>query len=227
MGERTSESQRERETAKCNLEDPLMSEEQAKGKRQSIPLDVKIQALDRLDKGERQVDIGADLHLPTSTIRTILKNKDKIHTSATTSTASSAKKITRSRSYALEEMEKRLSIWIDDELDRNMPLSQATLMEKPKSIYAHIQSQDPDVMESFAASRGWFDHFKKRYNLYNLKITGEAASEDTGAAAAFPASLKDMVDRGSYPPEVVFNVDETGLFWKWMPSQGAEESTGL
>ncbi|CAH2302071.1 tigger transposable element-derived 1-like [Pelobates cultripes] len=194
-------------------------EEQAKGKRQSIPLDVKIQVLDRLDKGERQVDIGADLHLPTSTIRTILKNKDKICTLATTSTASSAKKITRSRSYALEEMEKRLSIWIDDELERNMPLSQAILMEKAKSIFAHIQSQDPDVMESFAASRGWFDCFKKRYNLYNLKITREAASADTGAAASFPASLKEVVDRGSYPPEVVINVDETGLFWKRMPSR--------
>ncbi|CAH2276179.1 tigger transposable element-derived 1-like [Pelobates cultripes] len=136
-----------------------------------------------------------------------------------TSTASSAKKITCSRSYALVEMEKRLSIWINDELERNMPLSQAILMEKAKSIYAHFQSQDPDVMESFAASRGWFDRFKKRYNLYNLKITGEAASVDTGAAAAFPASFKDVVDRGSYPPEVVFNVNETRLFWKRMPSR--------
>ncbi|CAH2306756.1 tigger transposable element-derived 1-like [Pelobates cultripes] len=178
-------------------------EEQAKGKRQSIPLDVKIQVLDRLDKGERQVDIGSDLHLPTSTIRTILKNKDEISTSATTSTASSAKKITLSRSYALEEMEKRLSIWIDDELERNMPLSQAILMEKAKSIYAHRQSKDPDEMENFAASRGWFGRFKKRYNLYNLKITGEVY----------------VVDRGSYPPEVVFNVDKTGLFWKRIPSR--------
>ncbi|XP_063302213.1 tigger transposable element-derived protein 1-like [Pelobates fuscus] len=92
-------------------------------------------------------------------------------------------------------------------------------MEKAKSIYAHIQSQDPDVMESLAASRGWFDRFKKRYNLYKLKITGEAASADTGAAAAFPASLKDVMDRVSYPPEVVFNVDETRLFWKRMPSR--------
>ncbi|CAH2300603.1 tigger transposable element-derived 1-like [Pelobates cultripes] len=116
-------------------------------------------------------------------------------------------------------MVKRLSIRIDDELERNMSLSQAILMEKSKRIYAHIQSQDPNVMESFAASRGWFDRFTKRYNLYNLKITGEAAIADTGAAAAFPASFKDVVDRGSYPPEVVFNVVVTGLFWKRMPSR--------
>ncbi|CAH2283238.1 CENPB DNA-binding domain-containing 1 [Pelobates cultripes] len=164
MGERTSESQKERDS-KIQPGKPIgkmseRKEEQAKGKRQSIPLDVKIQVLDRLDKLERQVDIGADLHLPTSTIRTILKNKDKIPTSATTSTATSAKKITRSRSYDLEEREKRLSIWIDDALERNMPLRQAILMEKAKSIFPHIQSQDPDVMESFAASGGWFDRFK-------------------------------------------------------------------
>ncbi|KAM4642161.1 putative CENPB DNA-binding domain-containing protein 1 [Discoglossus pictus] len=146
-------------------------EEQAKGKRQSIPLDVKIQVLDCMEKGECQVDIRTDL--ATSTIRTILKNKNKIRTSATTSTASSAKKITRSRSYALEEIEKRLSIWIDDEMERNMPLSQAIMMEKAKSIYVHIQSQDPDVTDSFAASTDWFDRFKKRYNLYNIKITVE------------------------------------------------------
>ncbi|CAH2276602.1 tigger transposable element-derived 1-like [Pelobates cultripes] len=71
---------------------------------------------------------------------------------------------------------------MDDELECNMSLSQAILME-------------------------------------NLNITGNTASADTRAAAAFPASLKDVVDRGSYPPEVVFNVDETGLFWKRMPSR--------
>ncbi|KAM4663440.1 putative CENPB DNA-binding domain-containing protein 1 [Discoglossus pictus] len=142
-----------------------VKEEQAKDKRQSIPLDVKIQVMDRLEKGERQVEIKADLHLPTSTICTILKNKDKIHTSAKTSTASSTKKITCSRSYALEEMEKRLSIWIDDKLERNIPLRQAIMMEMVKIIYAYIQSQNPDVTESFAASRGWFDSFKKGYNL--------------------------------------------------------------
>ncbi|CAH2322895.1 CENPB DNA-binding domain-containing 1 [Pelobates cultripes] len=62
-------------------------EEQAKGKHPSIPLDVNIQMLECLDKGKRQVDIGADLHLPTSTICTVLENKDMIRTSKTTSTA--------------------------------------------------------------------------------------------------------------------------------------------
>ncbi|KAM4701853.1 tigger transposable element-derived protein 1-like [Discoglossus pictus] len=166
--------------------------------------------LDCLEKRELQVDIGADLKLPNSTIRTMLKNKGTIKSSATTSTTSSGKKITQSRYYALEKMEKQLSIWIDDETEHNMSLSQAIIMEKARSIHSHIQSQTPDVTESFSASSGWFDRFKKRNNLHNIRITREVSSTDTEAAVAFPVIIK----RGNYPPELTYNVDEPGLFWK-------------
>ncbi|KAM4689066.1 putative CENPB DNA-binding domain-containing protein 1 [Discoglossus pictus] len=124
-----------------------------------------MQVLDRLEKGECQVDIGTNLKLLASTIRSILKNEEKIKSSATTSIASSMNKITRSRCYALEEIEKQLSIWIDDEIECHMPLSQAIIMEKARSIYGHIQSQTPDVTESLSASRGRFNRFKKWNNL--------------------------------------------------------------
>ncbi|KAM4614096.1 tigger transposable element-derived protein 1-like [Discoglossus pictus] len=163
-------------------------EDQPKLKRQNISLDVKMQMLDPLEKGECQVDIGADLKLPTSTIHAIINNKEKIKSLATTSTTSSVKKIIWSRCYALEKMEKHLSIWIDDEIERNMPFSQAIITEKARSIYSHIQSQTPDVTGSFTVSRGWFDHFKNRNNLYNIKIMGEAVSADTEDAAAFTAT---------------------------------------
>jgi hypothetical protein len=41
-------------------------------------LNVKLQVLRRLEAGERQVDVGASLNFDTSTIRTIIKNADKI-----------------------------------------------------------------------------------------------------------------------------------------------------
>lgn len=196
-----------------------MSDDKTKTTRKSISLDIKMQVLRRLENGERQVDIGSALNLSTSTIRTILKNKEKIKLSATTTTTSSATKITRSRSNIFEEMEKRLCIWIDNEIERNMPLSQLIIMHKALSIFNHIQSQRGDTTENFAASRGWFDKFKKRSNLHNIRITGEAASADAAAATAFPATLKAIIEKGDYPPELVFNVDETGLFWKRMPKR--------
>ncbi|KAK2578210.1 hypothetical protein KPH14_000944 [Odynerus spinipes] len=194
-------------------------EEKDKMKRKSISLEVKIQVIRRLNAGERQVDIGCALNLSTSTIRTILKNKEKIVSSATTTTATSVTKITRSRSSVIEEMEKRLSIWIDDEVERNMPLSQAIIMEKAITIFNHIQNEKVDSSETFVASRGWFHRLKNRNNPHNIRITGEPASGDTEAAAAFPTTLRAIIERKNYPPELVFNVDETGLFWKRMPKR--------
>ncbi|GFU77592.1 hypothetical protein TNCV_3499641 [Trichonephila clavipes] len=83
-----------------------------------------MQVIRRLDTGERQFQIGAALNLATSThtIRTILKNKEKILLSVT------ATRITRSINITIYEMDNRLSIWIDDEIERNMPLSQSTLL---------------------------------------------------------------------------------------------------
>ena len=37
------------------------------------------------------------------------------------------------------------------------------------------------------------------------------------AAQEFPEMLQEIIDKGVYLPEQVFNVDETGLYWKRMP----------
>ncbi|GFQ73958.1 uncharacterized protein TNCT_223271 [Trichonephila clavata] len=90
-------------------------------------------------------------------------------------------------------------------------------MVKARSIFNYIQVEANDTSEAFVANRGWFNRFKHQNNLHNIQITGEAASGDTKVAAEFPVKLKTIIVRGNYPPELVFKVDETGLFWKRMP----------
>ncbi|GFW05711.1 tigger transposable element-derived protein 1 [Trichonephila clavipes] len=52
-------------------------------------------------------------------------------------------------------MGKRLSIWIDDEIERNMPLRQSITMGKARRIFNYIQAEASDISETFVASRGW------------------------------------------------------------------------
>ena len=114
-------------------------------------------------------------------------------------------------------MENMLAIWVDDEVQRSIPLSQFIIMEKTRSVFKHLQ--EGDTSEAFVASRGWFDRFKRRRNLHSIRISGEAASADTQTAKEFPQVLQNIIKRGNYLPQLVFNVDETGLFWKRMPSR--------
>ncbi|XP_070593700.1 tigger transposable element-derived protein 1-like isoform X2 [Erythrolamprus reginae] len=91
-----------------------------------------------------------------------------------------------------------------------------------------VDSDDPQPSTSsassapatFTASKGWFDRFQRRYGLKSVSLHGEAASADTGAAENFVRRIfKDLIAEGGYRPEQVFNMDETGLFWKRMPSR--------
>lgn len=89
--------------------------------------------------------------------------------SATTNTATFATRITGSRNNTIQEKKKLISIWIDDEIKRNMPICQAILMEKAKRIFNHIQVETDDTTETLVASRGWFNKFKHRNNLHKWR----------------------------------------------------------
>jgi hypothetical protein len=51
-----------------------------------------------------------------------------------------------------------------------------------------------------------------------VHLHGDAASADTEAAENFVHEFKNIISEGNYSPEQVWNVDETGLNWKRMPT---------
>ena len=69
--------------------------------------------------------------------------------------------------------------------------------------------------ETFTASNGCFARFKQRSQIHCIKISGETASADIEATRAFAAEFKKMTEDNDFPPDLVFNVDETGgFFWE-------------
>ena len=101
-------------------------------------------------------------------------------------------------------MESLLSVWIEKQVHDHVPLSKSVIQEKAKKLYEDLQSKYlptdmekenvDEIYQNFQASQGWFERFKVRTNLH-------------------------IIQSGGCFPKQVFNVDETGLFWKRLPNR--------
>ena len=66
--------------------------------------------------------------------------------------------------------------------------------------------------------------FCQRHGIRELSLQGEVLSADTSAVEPFCQILKDMIDIEGYSKCQIFNADETGLWWRLMPSRSLVES---
>jgi len=91
------------------------------------------------------------------------------------------------------------------------------IQERVRCLFDDLTKDTNDPLP-FAASHEWFERFKSRHVFHNLKLTGEAAAVYHSATEQFPAVFKSVIVDGGYTPSQVFNLDETGHYWKRMPS---------
>lgn len=71
----------------------------------------------------------------------------------------------------------------------------------------------------YQASSGWLDRFKKRHGIRELKLLGEKASADFGAAEMYKDQLDEFILEEGYEKANIYNADESGLFWKILPDR--------
>lgn len=88
-------------------------------------------------------------------------------------------------------------------------------MLKEKARYFNRELGGPD---SFKASEGWVDRFKKRYEIRQISVQGESLSADTGGAEEFKEEIK-KIEEENYDLDNIYNADETGLNVKMLPKK--------
>uniref|UniRef100_K7GEK8 HTH CENPB-type domain-containing protein n=1 Tax=Pelodiscus sinensis TaxID=13735 RepID=K7GEK8_PELSI len=183
-----------------------------KRKRKTIDLEQKIAIARQYEGGQTVSFMSRKLGLSKSTVSTIIKDSDRIREAVKRSAPMKSKILTKQRAGPILEMEKLLVLWMEDQIEKRTPLSLMTIQAKAHSLFEDLNKKEGyDYDQTFTASHSWFNRFKMRPNLHNVKLSGEAASADSKAAETFIEELDKLIR------EQIFNVDETGLFWKKMP----------
>ena len=183
----------------------------SKAKKTSLSLKQRFDILKAVDKvhghGSKS-RIAKEFGIANSTLSTIIKERKRIEAAFEESKFQPQRKRIRSAKY--EDIESGLLLWFKGIREKNLPVSGPILQTKAEEIAKEMGFED------FSCSSGWIHRFKIRHAIVQKRVSGEAASvsEETVASwqeVTLPSLLAD------FAPEDVFNVDETGLFFKLLP----------
>ncbi|GBM08269.1 Tigger transposable element-derived protein 1 [Araneus ventricosus] len=186
-------------------------------KRRKITVEMKRKIIEERERGVSVADLARTYNRSTSTICTILKDKDRIKE---VDASKGVTRISTQRLRILDDVERLLLRWINEKQLQGDFVNENIICEKAKAIFADLVKKTPGsstTEEVFKGSRGWFEKFKRRTGI--VVRHGEAASFETKAAENFISNFKKLVYFEGYLPQQVFNCAETGLFWKKMPKR--------
>src|SRR5437764_4221599 len=151
----------------------------------------------------KQKDLAKEYNVSEGMVSDILKEKDRWVAIDNDSYQANLK---RKKKIQFPIIEEALTVWLDKALQAKLVLTESILTTKALD-FAVLCNE-----EKFKASNGWLDNFKKRHNLRQYNIHGEASSAPIQDLDSMRGRLRQTLR--DYDPKDIFNCDETGLFWK-------------
>ncbi len=175
-------------------------------------------SLDKKAQIARQIDAGtitrtqgaAALGVSLSAISHMMapKQKERLFKEVSGMLNTSTRK--RMREGDWKELEKELAEWICmvNEFFNSVKVGTSMQVIMAKADELAVLRGDND----FQSNKGWFWRFCKRYDFRRYCLHGEGGDVDLAEHAQRLEELRVIIS--GYEPHEVFNMDETGLFYK-------------
>lgn len=173
-----------------------------------VPLLMKINAIHEAQRGTSVDDIANELKVHHTTVRSWIKNKEKLLRCSSEIT----KTRRRFRKQQHDNINRAVWIWFKQARASGVPITGP--MVQAKALKFSSQFKDGN---NFTASNGWLRSWKNHFSISSKVICGEKLSADTQAVHPFQQKFLDLVKKEGLTPDQVFNGDETRLFYKLLP----------
>ena len=174
----------------------------------AIQLGTKLELI-RKSKGKVVSQLIDEFHLSYGTITSILRNKEQILKGVDDGGTNERNRLRGGKNGQVEEA---LLLWIREARSENVPLDGPIIKDKALEFANHFGQVN------FKGSNGWLANFKKRHGLVFRAIRGESASVDRQSVNNWRQNVLLEV-LTEFDPKDVFNIDETGLFWRALPDK--------
>ena len=161
---------------------------------------------------ENCVALVAMLGLLVSTLNTIVCKESEIDKSYLCCGPPFSKEPKSMETLPLEEHETILSAWFKQACTTNASMDGHHLKEKALHVAAHLG------INSFQASNGWINCFKKRHDLVYKTMLGESSIVNPETVMDWTSEELPKIING-YRSKDIFNNDETGLFYNLLSSK--------
>lgn len=174
-------------------------------KRKQINIEEKWRIISKLESGIPNKDLVKEYGVSHSTISTIWREREKIHTLY----EKNFLKMKRARRTKHTKIEDALLEWLKYQRANNVPINGPTLKQKANDFAQHLG-------EDFVCSPSWIQRFRARCGI--RKMSGAAVGVSKGAVEEWMTQKWPTLCEG-YRPEDIFNAAETGLFYNMTPDR--------
>ena len=176
-------------------------------KRNCLTVTQKLMVIDAVKQGDRREDVATQYGICVSTISKLIKKEKVLRDVALRAGNTQAKKFKPSRHDAINDA---VTTWFHQMRAKNAPINGPLILAQAKKFVVQME-------HDFHPSQSWLERWKTSNNVTFQRCQGEQASCDTqGAKEWMQNVLPEILAR--YEPVDRYNADESGLFYKALPS---------
>ena len=183
----------------------------ASRKRTALSLAKKLKIIEAVEKGDKsRCDVAKEFLVAKSTVSLLCCKKSMFRKAVESQIFCPHRKKNCGAKH--KDIEEALLLWFKQARTMNVPISGPILQAKAKELALVLGHCE------FHCSSGWLECFKARNNIAFRRMCGESFSETPEMTSDWLSqTLPSLL--AEYKPNNIFNADETGLFWKYLPDK--------